>query len=300
MKTARKRILITGGSGYTGRHAFNYAMNSGMEVTCIGRKLDEQDTEIANHFIACNLHDLDHINQLMKQYQPDYVLHLAGFNDAALSWTSPHSCLTTNVVGTLNLLEALRNHSPSSRSLIIGSALQFQPHIENPPHPYSLSKTMQVLLSEAWRDLFSLDIKVAKPSNLIGPGPSNGICSIIARKITAAECSGGSIDIHIDNGLDQRDFIDIRDVVDAYFKILTAETRQMFFEIGSGTSRTMKEMMSYYKGLTEQPFTVNYKQMKAASPVKTDLTAIQSIGWTPSYSLHTSLKDTLSYQRSQI
>ena len=50
-------------------------------------------------------------------------------------------------------------------------------------NPYSLSKTMQVIIAEAWGGLMDSNIIIAKPSNLIGPGVSNGVCSILAKKM---------------------------------------------------------------------------------------------------------------------
>ena len=121
--------------------------------------------------------------KVMKQIKPDYVLHLAGRNSVIESWTAALEYVEINVIGTLYLLEAIKQEASHCRTLVIGSALQADSINEiKISNPYSLSKTMQVIIAEAWGELMGSNIIIAKPSNLIGPGVSNGICSILAKK----------------------------------------------------------------------------------------------------------------------
>lgn len=85
---------------------------------------------------------------------------------------------------TAYLLEAVRKENPSCKILVAGSALQYDPaNISTLTHPYSLSKTYQIQIARGWAALYEMDIVIAKPSNLIGPGFSNGVCSILVKII---------------------------------------------------------------------------------------------------------------------
>ena len=68
---------------------------------------------------------------------------------------------------------------------MVGSALQFDPHhITTLTHPYSLSKTLQVLIAQSWQILYNMHISIAKPSNLIGPGKSNVFVEFLQKKLS--------------------------------------------------------------------------------------------------------------------
>ena len=131
---------------------------------------------------TCDLTDLALVEETVKEIVPDQVLHLAGQNSVAKSWENPGNYLHANVLGTVNLLEGIRAYSPAARVLVAGSMLQ-EPITEPASHPYSLSKTMQMLVARTWEQLFKMKILLVKPCNLIGPGPSNGVCTIFAKKI---------------------------------------------------------------------------------------------------------------------
>ena len=117
----------------------------------------------------------------IKAVKPDYILHTAGKNDVKESWEKPAEYVTVNVLATVHLLEAVRKVKNNGKILVIGSALEFDPS-GLPNHPYGLTKTFQSLVAKSWDTLFHLPIMIAKPTNLIGPGPSNGFCSLIAEK----------------------------------------------------------------------------------------------------------------------
>ena len=137
--------------------------NSYVSKSCIWRKI--------RNGITCNLTNKSEVMKVMKQIKPDYVLHLAGRNSVIESWTVALEYIEVNVIGTLYLLEAIKQEASHCRTLVIGSALQADSMNEiKISNPYSLSKTMQVIIAEAWGGLMDSNIIIAKPSNLIGPG----------------------------------------------------------------------------------------------------------------------------------
>ncbi|EEL69610.1 UDP-2-acetamido-2,6-dideoxy-hexulose 4-reductase [Bacillus mycoides] len=241
--------------------------------------------------------------KVIKQIKPDYVLHLAGRNSVIESWTAALEYMEINVIGTLYLLEAIKQEASHCRTLVIGSALQAD-SMNNikVSNPYSLSKTMQVIVAEAWGGLMDSNIIIAKPSNLIGPGVSNGICSILAKKMIDIESGKSEPIIEVNSLKDSRDFLDVRDAVKAYHVLLRDGINGKEYNIGSGVKRSLLDVLEQYKGLTQLNFTVketeNFESDSNKSLVLED---IKKLGWVPKIQFHQSLKDVLEYaKRSDI
>lgn len=174
------------------------------------------------HAECCDLINGDDVYNLIKRTKPKYLLHLAGQSHVGESWSEPVSTLEANSMSTAYLIDAIRKESPDCKIVIVGSALQIDPSsISSIPHPYSLSKTIQVLIAQSWAFLYNMNIIIAKPSNLIGPGVSNGVCSIFAKKIAEMEKKGMEKVLEVENLEVQRDFLDVRDAVRAYDLLLT-------------------------------------------------------------------------------
>ncbi|MBW7474532.1 NAD-dependent epimerase/dehydratase family protein [Paenibacillus oenotherae] len=198
---SRPRLLVTGAGGFCGEHACRYFTSAGWDVTAVVRRMpvDDQAEEFLGQAAAveiCDLASASGTMEMVRRAQPDYVLHLAGVNAVALSWSSPAAVMESNVMGTVHLLEAIRGlgNRKCCRIVVAGSMLRCKLDEGGqgmaPPHPYSLSKAMQVLTAQSWASLYGMDVIVAEPSNLIGPGRSNGLCALIARYAAELERNG--------------------------------------------------------------------------------------------------------------
>ncbi|CAM5220447.1 UDP-glucose 4-epimerase OS=Ureibacillus acetophenoni OX=614649 GN=SAMN05877842_104142 PE=4 SV=1 [Ureibacillus acetophenoni] len=205
----KKRILITGANGFTGRHACAFFADLGYMVYALVRKpatFPHNNIQI----ILCDLEDKESIKNVIESTQPHFVLHLAGQNSVPASWSNPIDTLRVNIMCTSYLFNAIRTKNKDCRTVVAGSILQSNPsNISAFQHPYGLSKTIQSILSEVYASLYNLDVLIAKPSNLIGPGHSAGVCSILAQKIALMEQGKEEKKIVIDNLLAQRDFLDV-------------------------------------------------------------------------------------------
>ncbi|GAB6441827.1 MULTISPECIES: NAD-dependent epimerase/dehydratase family protein [Bacillus] len=288
-------LLITGANGFTGRHACQYFLEQGFHV--IPMFQNRANREMIRDGITCNLTNKSEVMKVMKQIKPDYVLHLAGRNSVIESWTAALEYVEINVIGTLYLLEAIKQESPHCRTLIIGSALQAD-SMNNikMSNPYSLSKTMQVTIAEAWSELMNSNIIIAKPSNLIGPGASNGICSILAKKIIDIESGRSKAVIEVNSLKNSRDFLDVRDAVKAYHVLLRDGINGKQYNVGSGVKRSLLDVLEQYKELTRLNFFIDETE-KSGSESNESLVIeeIRRLGWIPEIQFHQSLKDVLEY-----
>ncbi|MDH6430802.1 MULTISPECIES: NAD-dependent epimerase/dehydratase family protein [unclassified Paenibacillus] len=312
-----QRLLITGAGGFTGQHAVRLFSAGGAEVIAV---LRPQSTAASTLFpegvkiYICDLSDRKAVAEMIKQTTPDAVLHLAGKNSVPESWLNPLLYMETNVMATLYLLEAMRS-LPSSRILVAGSRLKFKPGVvAGPPHPYSLSKTIEELVSLAWGTLFKQPVLLAEPCNLIGPGPSTGFCSLLAQHIVRSEGQPEEEipPFKLSSRYALRDFLDVRDAVRAYDYILRKGTNGTIYRIDSGKQRELGEiaeqLLSHSVGpvpmdwgpadaeraISEIAATADKQVHSEASTPEADVT---SLGWLPEIGLNQSLMDILNYYR---
>lgn len=290
-------MLITGGSGFTGMHACRYFHNAGFEVTAVSRK-NSCSKDVDWYTEQCDLLERKDVNRLLRKLCPDYVLHLAAQNHVGKSWADPVLSVESNVLGTLYLLEALRQINPACKIIVLGSALQFNPNnISELPHPYSLSKSLQVLVAQAWETLFGMNIVIAKPSNLIGPGYSNGVCSVFAQKIVEMERKIGNNVLEVSNLNARRDFLDVRDAVRGYHFLFNYANAGEIYEIATGNTLSLEEVINKFKLYSNAEFTISSKEVCEEDIVRGCPDKIIKLGWQPLISYDESLSCILNFYR---
>lgn len=253
--------------------------------------------------VVCDLTEPESVGRLVAAVRPDYVLHLAGRNEVACSWREPAAYMEANAMATIYLLDALRNAS-ACRIVVVGSMLRSRidaPGTGASAHPYGLSKTIQAMTALSWANLFGQQVIVAEPVNLIGPGRSNGICGLLARKIVAAERGIDRTPFRLSSLDEAREFLDVRDAAAAYAVLLEKGTAAAGYSIGSGTIRTLGDVAKAFQRLTDQPLRLEIGTAAGSSlpyrPV--DLAAMESFGWRPAIPFETSLADALAYYRNE-
>lgn len=292
-------IVITGAGGFTGRHACRYFAQQGLSVVAAVRR--EDGNSPAGQVYICDLTDRAQTEQLIRDTAPRYVLHLAGRNAVSDSWKDPLGCLESNVLSTLYLLEALRGKE-ACRVLIAGSMLDFNAAEDpRPLHPYSLAKTMQVLAARAWGHLYGQEVLIAKPSNLIGPGRSNGICGLLAKRIACWEKGLDAAVFRLSSLHEERDYLDVRDAVAAYSIILKRGEQGIVYPVCSGIRRSLGDIAEIYTGLASCRLPIEVGEAPPLpSPSPMDDTAMRELGWAPRISFQESLAAALDYYRSAV
>ncbi|WP_338540520.1 NAD-dependent epimerase/dehydratase family protein [Paenibacillus tundrae] len=299
-----KKVLITGASGFTGRHAVEFFQSAGAVVGAVVRRENVYAFPEDTYVHVCDLNDKTQVRQLIDEVQPDYVLHLAGKNSVPDSWSDPLLVLETNVMAVLYLLDALRS-CPAARTVIVGSRLKYTPEpgkIPQPPHPYSLSKALEEMVTLSWMSLFGQQIMVAEPGNLIGAGPSTGICSLLARHIVACEQEGKTEAFRLSGRENTRDFLDVRDAVRAYATLLVHGTTGTVYPVVSGTERSLGEIADTLLSMTSANVPVRWDGATSGpdgAGEEEQLSLLRKLGWQPLIPFAQSLQDILSDVRIQ-
>lgn len=300
LMNAKDKLLITGASGFTGYHAYEYFSKLDLDIIAITKQRNFCYKKIKT--IQCDLSNKEAIKDLIKQIKPNYVLHLAGQNAVGRSWKDPLDTLEVNVMGTAYLIEALRQEAPNCKTVIVSSALQFNStSISTFNHPYGLSKTIQSIISQFWAISYNMHIVIAKPSNLIGPGFSTGVCSIFARRIVNMEREKEEKFLNVSNLNNHLDFLDVRDAVRAYDFLLTKGKSGDIYDVSSGKSRSLEEIINIFRKTTAIQFQTKVNdQSPLINHVDLYPLSLIELGWQPTIPLETTIKDIVDFYRQQV
>lgn len=299
-------LLITGATGFTGRHACEYFAGKGWKVTAAIRQKAPASLPAGVQTRICELRDREQVKRMIGEVVPDYVLHLAGKNSVPESWQDPVGYMEANVMAPIYLLEAMRLARPEGRILLIGSLLGIDPALgpAKIPHPYSLSKTLSSFASEAWHVLFRQSLIVAEPSNLVGPGESTGFCMLLAKYIAKCERGEQPSVFKISSRHATRNFLDVRDAVAAYERLLSAGTTGEVYPVTAGTECTLGEVAEMMLAKATCPVRVEWgNAAEADSPrqsAENTSKKLHDLGWKPEIPLDRTIGDVLKYARSRV
>ena len=298
-------VLITGAAGFTGRHACNYFRGQGYRVIGAVRSLIGIGQQPGIEYIECDISQYRSVEQLVQRAEADYVLHLGGKNAVKESWEQPLVYMETNVMAVFYLLEALRACGNSARVVLAHSKLRF-PLTDQPVpnHPYGLSKSLGGMAALCWSKLFGQEVIIGEPGNLVGPGPSTGICALLAKHIVREERGSKPAPFKLSSGEARRDFLDVRDAIAAYELLLLQGKPGTIYPICSGVERTLRDTALAFCALAKVQIHVE-EENGEMPPLSPPLAATKppsdllDMGWRPLVSWAQSTQDILYYSRSE-
>jgi GDP-4-dehydro-6-deoxy-D-mannose reductase len=227
------------------------------------------------------------------------VIHLAGLTRGTLE-----DAIRVNAVGTYNLLDSIYKVNRNCDVLVVSSAAVYgyageDPIPETTPmiplSPYGISKAAQELVATMYSGPpYYMDIDIARTFNIVGPGqPSSFVCGSIAQQAVSKK------EISVNNIYTIRDFIDVRDVVKAYWAICTSSIEGVF-NIGSGKYHSVMSVIHMVNDIMDCQFKVNDGGKSDIIPHQCgDIEKIKSIGWSPTISLRSSIRDMIDWEKDK-
>jgi GDP-4-dehydro-6-deoxy-D-mannose reductase len=298
------RALITGVSGFVGRHLIEHLRASGDDV----EGCDREDGSI-------DIADRASIDGVLRSFRPEVVYHLAGWSDVGGSWAHPEATFRANAEGTLNLLLACRDEGVE-RVLSVSSADVYGivsedelPIAETAPlrpvTPYAASKVASDYLGlQAWLG-WKLPVLRVRAFNHLGPGQApKFVAPALAERIARNERDGGN-DVPIGNLSARRDFTDVRDVVRAYRLLMEHGEAGEVYNVCSGTDVAIEEIAGrLIAGARSSMALVHDPTLERPVDIpvlRGDNTRIRAAtGWTPQIPLDQTLADLLQEMRDRV
>jgi len=306
------RALISGGTGFAGRHLANLLGQQGKEVIVLSTGSLQPQAGIT--YFECDLRDFSAVQRVCEDTQPNEVYHLAAVSSVVESWKDPRSTFEVNVVGTYNLLAACLPLTSQPRFLNVSTGQVYALTGEylsedspvRPSNPYAGSKLMAELLPYQFPPEEQTRVVTARPFNHTGPGQiSDYALSDFARQV--AEMEAGlrrpvlaTGELHL-----KRDFTDVRDVVRAYVTLLDRGRGGDLFNVCSGTARPLSSACDVLRSLTSVEFTTQTvpEKVRPGQPPRVcgDPSKVKAeTGWSPTISWETMLSDLLQSWREQV
>ena len=326
----KKRALITGITGMVGSHLTDflleetdwdifglYRWNDNLEnIEHLFEKINKKDRiELCNG----DLNDLVSLYDVVSRSQPDYVFHLAAQSYPKTSFESPIETFSTNIIGTANILEAVRKskynpiiHVCSSSEVFGKVPADGLPMSDeerfHPPSPYAISKVGTDLIGRYYAEAYDMTVMTTRMFTHTGPRRGDVFAeSTFAKQIAMIEAGIQEPIIKVGNLNSLRTWADVRDAVRAYYMLVTINPEPgEYYNIGGNYTCKIGDMLDYLVGQSTVKSIDIQTDPERLRPIDADLQVpdttkfSQHTGWQPVYSFEQTMNDLLEYWRDRV
>jgi GDP-4-dehydro-6-deoxy-D-mannose reductase len=316
------KVLITGVTGFVGSHMVEYLFTKkDVEIWGIERWRSKKDNirqfEDKINFIECDLRDASSVEKTIAQIKPDKIFHLAAQSFVPTSWNAPAETLTTNIIGQLNIFEAVHKIGINPWIQIACSSEEYgmvypeetpikETNPLRPLSPYGVSKVGQDMLGYQYAMSYGMNIVRTRGFNHTGPRRGEVFVeSNFAQQIAKIEKGVQKPVIHVGNLDARRDYTDARDMVKAYWLATEKCKRGEVYNICSGKDWKIKDvldiLLSYSKIKVEvKPDPARMRPSDVMILLGDNSKFIRETGWKPEIPFETTLLDLLNYWRERV
>ena len=317
------RALITGITGFAGSHLAEFILSNHPDVEVYGimrwrsRTENIEAIEQRVKLVECDLRDATSVKTLLGRVRPDMVFHLAAQSYVPSSWNAPGESLTTNIIGQLNIFEAVRELKIEPWIQIACSSEEYglvkedelpikETNPLRPLSPYAVSKVGQDYLGYQYHMSFGL--KVVRTRGFNHDGPRRGdvfVSSNFAKQLVEVEKGKRPAVIHVGNLEARRDFSDVRDIVRGYWLSLERCEAGEVYNLCSGKAYSIQEVLDRLIELSGVKVKIEQDPARLRPsdvPVLIgDCTKFREVtGWKPEIPYDKTLADMLDYWRGKI
>jgi GDP-4-dehydro-6-deoxy-D-mannose reductase len=302
------RILITGIGGFIGWHLTEFLRSNGLEVAGIQRSIAGTRSRTTKTYQCDIVHEVD-LKRILLKLSPSLIFHLAAQSLPSVSWQDPKRTIQVNLIGALNLLKCVETLHLDTRIIFFGSSSEYAPSTKpisedyplRPSSPYALSKIASSLLAGLYHDAFETDIVIVRPFFIIGPRKTGDVCSSFARGIAQVE-RGETEALGVGNLNAVRDFLDVKDAIQAIWSVSRKGRPGEIYNISSGVGTPVSEILEILKSKarTNIPIEADRPRPRALdNPVVIgNNQKLKRLGWKPTIMLEESLSKILDYWRN--
>lgn len=318
------KVFITGITGFVGSHLSDYILKDHPEYEIHGllrwRSPMDNICHIKDklHLHYGDLKDQGSLIRILKEVKPDKIFHLAAQSYVVTSFNAPVDTLETNIIGTTNLLEAVRILNLKCKIHICSSSEVFGqvtpedvPINEScplrPASPYAVGKVGEDMISLQY--FLSYGIKTIRTRMFTHTGPKRNqvfVVSAFAKQIAQIEAGIQDPIIKVGNLDSVRTFADVRDTVKAYWLLLEKCKPGEVYNIGGNETMTIRDMLNYMLSISTHksikievdPILLRPSDVTLQIPDCSKFKA--ETGWEPTIPFETTIQDTLDYWRERV
>lgn len=309
--------MVTGGTGFVGSHVVEKLLLNGANIFITYRSLNPRSYFAVNEFnkkttlVACDLKDKERVIDIVSKYEIDYIFHIAAQSLVTVAFINPYETLTSNIIGTINVLEAARNCGKLKGIIVFSSDKAYGvsndlPYKETHPlqgkHPYDCSKSCEDLIAQMYYHSYSLPIAVIRSGNIFGPGDLNfnriipgALKSIIEDKTLDIRSDGKMI----------REYVFVKDAANAC--VLAANNIDKIngeaFNLGSKNIYSVLEVLERIEKILGKKVKTKILNIAKNEIPKQHLNydkIKKAIGWNNEFDFDTAIKETYKWYEEQL
>ena len=316
-----RRVLVTGVTGFVGSHLVDYMLERG-DCEIFGIQRWRSPTENIAHFIdrihlvECDLRDASSTRDTIESVRPDWIFHLAAQSFVPTSWSAPTESLSTNIIGQVNLFEAVRRLELKCRIQLACSSEEYgmvladevpirETNPLRPLSPYAVSKVGQDMLGYQYWMSWKTDVVRTRGFNHEGPrrGPVF-VASDFAKQIADIEKGRKPAVLSVGNLEAKRDFTDVRDMVKAYWLALEKCEPGDVYNICTGKAWSIREVLDRLLSMTSTKIEVRQDPARLRPSdvpilIGDNSKFVKATGWRPTIPFEQTLRDMLEYWRAR-
>jgi nucleoside-diphosphate-sugar epimerase len=268
------KALVTGGAGFIGSNVVRKLLSEGADVRIIddlssGYRSNIEGLDV--DFVEADILDAEAVKKAMQGR--DTVFHLAASVGRQRSLDDPQKDSMVNLIGTVNVLEAMRHEGArrivySSSAAIFGepeNEVMSEDHPQNADSPYGVSKLAAEKMILAYGGIYDITGVCLRYFNIFGRGQKYDYYGNVIPKFAQLLHEGKSLTIYGD-GTQTRDFLDVKDVAEANYAAAVADTKSDVINLGTGTSVTIKELADRMQEMSGKKTGITYEPPRPADP----------------------------------
>ena len=257
------KLLITGINGFVAEHFLELLSSKGIDnfdILGVGRSSNSASinkfSDLNINYQSIDLLNKNEVADCVNNFKPDFLLHLASISSVGHSWKFPQDSFVNNTNIFLNLIEQIRLQEIPCRILSIGSSEEYgnvtkemlplrEDSPLNPISPYAVARVSQEMISKIYEQGYGMDIIMTRSFNHIGPGQKDiFVIPSFAKQLVGIKLGKSNTNTITTGDLNIiRDFIDVRDVVNAYYMLLMNGKKGEVYNICSGDGTSLHDII---------------------------------------------------------